>query len=112
VERVLYPGLPSHPHHEVAKKNMSGFGGMIAFELHGGLEAGKKFVERVRLITLAVSLGGVESLVEHAASMTHANVPRDIRLAGGITDGLIRLSVGLEDVRDLIADIDQALSGF
>jgi len=109
VEKVLYPGLPSHPHHNIAKKFMSGFGGMIAFELRGGVEAGKKFVETVRLITLAVSLGGVESLVEHSASMTHANVPRDVRLAGGITDGLIRLSVGIEDVRDLLEDIQQAL---
>jgi len=87
----------------------NGFGGMIAFDLKGGVDAGKKFVENVKLISLAVSLGGVESLVEHAASMTHTSVPREVRLAGGITDGLIRLSVGLEDARDLVEDIAQAL---
>jgi len=109
VLKVMYPGLPSHPDHDIAKKFMSGFGGMIAFELRGGIDAGKKFVENVKLITLAVSLGGAESLVEHAASMTHAHVPPELRAAAGISDGLIRLSVGLEDVQDLKDDIEQAL---
>jgi len=79
IEKVMYPGLSSHPDHEIAKKSMLGFGGMIAFEIRGGVDAGKKFVEKVKLITLAVSLGGVESLVEHAASMTHAHVPAELR---------------------------------
>jgi len=109
IDRVFYPGLPSHPQHLIAKKQMKGFGGMLAFEVKGGISAGKLFVENVKLILLAVSLGGVETLVEHAASMTHLSVPREERLSAGITDGLIRMSVGIEDIQDLIADISQAL---
>eukprot|EP01116_Phalansterium_solitarium_P003624 TRINITY_DN1443_c0_g1_i1.p1 TRINITY_DN1443_c0_g1~~TRINITY_DN1443_c0_g1_i1.p1 ORF type:complete len:403 (-),score=139.45 TRINITY_DN1443_c0_g1_i1:105-1313(-) len=109
VARVFYPGLQSHPQHELAKRQMRGFGGMLAFEVVGGMEAARKLIESTKLVTLAVSLGGVESLVEHAASMTHTMVPREQRLASGITDGLIRLSVGIEGVQDLIADLEQAL---
>ncbi|MCX6552926.1 MAG: aminotransferase class I/II-fold pyridoxal phosphate-dependent enzyme [Acidobacteria bacterium] len=109
VEWVRYIGLPSHPQHELAKVLMSGFGSMIAFELKGGLEAGRTVMDSVKLATLAVSLGGVESLIEHPASMTHAGVPRDHRIEAGITDGLVRYSVGIEDVDDLIADLAQAL---
>jgi methionine-gamma-lyase len=110
VERVYYPGLPSHPSHEKAKKQMRGFGGMIAFEVKGGVEGGRTVLENVKLIHLAVSLGGVESLIEQASTMTHTMVSREDRLKGGITDGLIRLSVGIEDVEDLIEDLDQALN--
>ena len=110
VAKVFYPGLPSHPQYELAKKQMSGYSGMIAFEVEGGLEAGIKVIENLNLITLAVSLGGVESLIEHAASMTHGMVDREIRLKGGITDGLLRFSVGIESVDDLIADLEQALA--
>ncbi len=105
---VRYIGLPSHPQHELAKRQMSGFGSMIAFELTGGLEAGIAVMDHVKLTALAVSLGGVESLIEHPASMTHAGMSRADRLEAGITDGLVRYSVGIEDVRDLIADLDQA----
>jgi methionine-gamma-lyase len=107
---VRYVGLPSHPQHDLAKRQMSGFGSMIAFELKGGLEAGRTVMDNVRLATLAVSLGGVETLIEHPASMTHAGVPREQRAEAGITDGLVRYSVGIEDVRDLIADLEQALA--
>jgi len=110
VERVYYPGLESHSNHALAKKQMTGFGGMIAFEVKGGADAGKTVIENVKLITLAVSLGGVESLIEHAASMTHINVSREERIKAGITDGLIRLSIGLEHHLDLIEDLNQALS--
>ena len=111
VLQVHYPGLEGHPQHELAKRQMKhGFGGMIAFEVKGGVQAGVTVLENLKLINLAVSLGGVESLIEHAASMTHCMVPRKQRLQSGITDGLLRLSVGLEDVRDLIADLDQALT--
>jgi methionine-gamma-lyase len=106
---VRYIGLESHPQHELAKKQMSGFGSMISFELKGGLEAGRRVMNAVRLATLAVSLGGVETLIEHPASMTHAGMSRDDRMAAGITDGLVRYSVGIEDVDDLIADLEQAL---
>jgi len=109
IEKVHYPGLKSHPYHELAKKQMKGFGGMISFEVRGGSEAGRKLIESVKLITLAVSLGGIESLIEHAASMTHLNVPPEERLKAGITDGLIRLSIGLEHHEDLIKDLNQAL---
>ena len=110
VDAVFYPGLQSHPDHSLAQQQFrNGFGGMVAFDVAGGEVAGKRFVENVRLINLAVSLGGVESLVEHAASMTHTMVPADERREAGITDGLIRLSVGLESAKDIIADIDQAL---
>lgn len=112
VERVVYPGLPSHPQHAIAKKQMCGFGGMITATLRGGgggLAESRKFLERVRLFSLAESLGGVESLIEHPAIMTHASVPPENRAALGISDGLVRLSVGIEDVDDLIADLDAAL---
>ncbi len=109
VRWVRYPGLASHPQHALALEQMSGPGAVISFELVGGFEAGKKLMDRVRLALLAVSLGGVESLIEHPASMTHAGVPKKEREAAGITDGLVRLSVGIEDVRDLIEDLRQAL---
>jgi methionine-gamma-lyase len=105
---VRYPGLPSHPQHELAKRQMQGPGAMISFELKGGIEAGKRLMNSVRLAALAVSLGGVETLIEHPASMTHAGVPAEERLKAGITDGLVRLSVGIEDVDDLLADLGQA----
>jgi methionine-gamma-lyase len=111
VANVHYPGLTSHPQHALAKKQMSGqFGGMIAFELKGGLDAGKVLMNSVETITLAVSLGCIDSLIQHPASMTHASVPKDVRLQGGITDGLVRLSVGIEDSDDLIEDLSQALN--
>ena len=108
VERVYYPGLPSHPQHALACRQMSGFGGMVSLEL-GTLERARRFVERTKIFALAESLGGVESLVGHPASMTHASVPREMREAMGLTDSLVRLSIGIEDVEDLIADLDQAL---
>jgi methionine-gamma-lyase len=106
---VRYVGLPSHPQHELARRQMEGFGSMISFELAGGLEAGRRLMDRVSLATLAVSLGGVETLVEHPASMTHAGLPREEREEAGITDGLVRYSVGIENVEDLIRDLEQAL---
>jgi len=109
IEKVDYPGLKSHPQHELAKKQMDGFGGMISFELKGGIEAGKVMMNSVSMISLAVSLGCVDSLIQHPASMTHSPVPREERLKVGITDGLVRLSVGIEDVEDIIADMDRAL---
>jgi len=109
VQRVRYIGLSSHPQHELAKRQMRGFGTMISFELTGGMEAGKRLMNHVKLATLAVSLGGVETLIEHPASMTHAGMSRDAREAAGFTDGLVRYSVGIEDVDDLIADLQQAL---
>jgi len=109
VEWVKYPGLKSHPQHELAKKQMRGFGTMISFELKGGLDAGKVLMDNVELATLAVSLGGVETLIQHPASMTHSGVDREKKLKAGITDGLVRLSIGIEDVEDLIDDISQAL---
>ncbi len=108
VERVYYPGLPSHPQHTLACRQMSGFGGMVSLEL-GTAERARRFVERTRIFALAESLGGVESLVGHPASMTHASVPREMREAMGLTDSLVRLSIGVEDVEDLIADLEQAL---
>jgi cystathionine beta-lyase/cystathionine gamma-synthase len=108
VQRVYYPGLPSHPEHALACRQMTGFGGMVSVEL-GTLERAKRFVEGTRVFALAESLGGVESLVGHPASMTHASVPQEMREAMGLTDGLVRLSVGIEDVEDLIADLEQAL---
>src|SRR6059036_733705 len=110
VERVYYPGLPSHPQHELARRQMKGFGGMISLEL-GSLERARRFVERTRIFALAESLGGVESLIGHPASMTHASVPQALRDKMGLSDSLVRLSVGIEDVEDLIADLDQALAG-
>jgi len=110
VERVFYPGLESHPQHDLAKKQASGFGSMISFELKGGYAAGEKMMNNVNLATLAVSLGDVDTLIQHPASMTHAPVPREERLAAGITDGLVRISIGIEDVEDIIADLDNSLS--
>jgi cystathionine gamma-lyase len=109
VERVVYPGLASHPQHEVARKQMSGFGGMVTIFLEGGLEESRRFLERVKVFALAESLGGVESLIEHPAIMTHASVPPDQREKLGIADNLVRLSVGIEDASDLIDDLEQAL---
>lgn len=109
VERVYYPGLASHPNHEVAKSQMNGFGGMVTAVLKGGLGSATKFLERTELFTLAESLGGVESLIEHPAIMTHASIPPEIRKELGIDDGLVRLSVGIEAVEDLIQDLDKAL---
>jgi len=109
VERVVYPGLPSHPQHELAKKQMKGFGGMITFFIKGGLEESRKLLENIKIPALAESLGGVESLIELPSVMTHASVPAEERAKLGISDSLIRLSVGLEDVEDLVADLDQAL---
>jgi cystathionine gamma-lyase len=111
VERVIYPGLPSHPQHDLAKRQMlGGFGGIISVELKGDVNTAKRMLERTRLFTLAESLGGVESLIEHPAIMTHASIPADQRAALGISDTLIRLSVGIEDCEDLIADLSEALS--
>lgn len=110
VEWVKYPGLKSHPQFELAQKQMDGPGAMISFELKGGLDAGKKLMDNVNLIVLAVSLGGVESLIQHPASMTHSKISQKNKLEAGITDGLVRLSVGIENVEDIIADIDQALA--
>lgn len=109
VDRVIYPGLESHPQHTLAKQQMSGFGGMITFYMKGGLEPARKLLERVKVFSLAESLGGVESLIEHPAIMTHASVPPEIRKELGIDDGLVRLSVGIEDISDLLADLEQAL---
>ena len=110
VERVIYPGLESHPQHALARRQMSGFGGMITFFIDGGLDDARRFLERVKLFTLAESLGGVESLVEHPAIMTHASIPPEQRRKLGIGDTLIRLSVGIEDLADLKADLEQALA--
>ncbi|CBW27774.1 cystathionine beta-lyase [Halobacteriovorax marinus SJ] len=110
VEKVLYPGLKSHPHHKVAKKQMSGFGGMITFFLKGDIKTSKKFLQRVQLFSLAESLGGVESLIEHPAIMTHHSIPKNVREEIGITDNLIRLSVGIESIDDLIEDLDNTLN--
>ena len=107
---VRYVGLESHPQHELAKRQMTGFGSMISFELKGGYEAGRNLMDSVQLATLAVSLGGVETLIEHPASMTHAGMAQADRLEAGITDGLVRYSVGIENVEDLIADLEQAIS--
>jgi len=109
IKKVYYPGLPSHPQHELAKRQMAGFGGMISFDT-GSLENARKVLKSVRLCSLAESLGGVETLVSHPASMTHASVPSEERNRRGITDGLLRISVGIEEVEDIIADLDQALS--
>ncbi len=108
VEKVVYPGLKSHPQHELAKEQMSGFGGMITFFIKGGLASSRKFLESVKVFSLAESLGGVESLVEHPAIMTHASVPPETRKKLGIDDSLIRLSVGVEDIKDLLADLKSA----
>jgi cystathionine gamma-lyase len=110
VERVYFPGLPSHPQHELAKRQMQGFGGMVTAILKGGLEESRRFLERVEIFALAESLGGVESLIEHPAIMTHASLPAAQREALGIGEGLVRLSVGVEDADDLVADLAQALA--
>jgi methionine-gamma-lyase len=111
VERVYYPGLTSHPDHDLARVQMMDFGGMISFELKGGLEAGRRMMDRVKIATLAVSLGNVDTLIQHPASMTHRNTPREERLAAGITDGLVRLSVGIEDSTDIVRDLLGAIEG-
>ncbi|HET7371328.1 MAG TPA: cystathionine gamma-synthase [Gammaproteobacteria bacterium] len=110
VEQVIYPGLASHPQHDLAKRQMSAFGGMVTIFVKGGLEKARRFLERCEVFALAESLGGVESLIEHPAIMTHASVPADVRAELGIDDTLVRLSVGIEDVEDLRADLDHALS--
>jgi len=109
VQKVYFPGLEDHPQHELAKKQMRGFGGMISFEL-GSLDAAAQFLKRVRLCALAESLGGVETIITHPATMTHAAIPPEQRARIGITDGLVRISVGIEDVEDILADLDQALN--
>jgi cystathionine gamma-lyase len=109
IERVVYPGLASHPHHALAKRQMDGFGGIVTIFVKGGLEASKRFCERTELFTLAESLGGVESLVNHPAIMTHASIPPDRRAQLGVFDNLVRLSVGVEDLGDLEADLSAAL---
>ena len=111
IEKIYYPGLSNHPNHEIAKKQMNGFGGMITVVLKGGLKTATTFLERTKLFALAESLGGVESLIEHPAIMTHASVPSEVRKDLGIEDGLVRLSVGIESVEDLLDDLNQALSG-
>jgi cystathionine gamma-lyase len=108
VEKVIYPGLPSHPQHDLARRQARGFGGMISFVLAGGLDASRRFLSACQIFTLAESLGGVESLIEHPAIMTHASVPPDRRAQLGIADGFIRLSVGIEDLSDLQADLERA----
>jgi len=109
VEKVIYPGLPNHPQHALAKEQMSGFGGMLSFYVKGGLKEAENVLKRVKLFTLAESLGGVESLIEHPAIMTHASVPKEIREKNGIADTFLRVSVGLEDIDDLKKDLDAAL---
>jgi cystathionine beta-lyase len=111
VENVYWPGLTSHPNHDVAKSQMKDFGGMISFTLVGdSLEMAKKIVSKTELFTLAESLGGVESLIGHPSTMTHASIPREERIKSGVVDSLIRLSVGIEDVTDLIDDLTKALN--
>ena len=109
VERVHYPGLPSHPQHDLARRQMHGFGGMLSFDIKGGLDAARRLLKATKIFTLAESLGGVESLIEHPALMTHASMPKAMREAAGLTDSLIRVSVGIEDVGDLKDDLAQAL---
>lgn len=109
VASVTYPGLPSHPMHQVAKEQMSGFSGMISFELNGGISAGKTLMNSVQLAQLAESLGSVETLITHPATMTHAEVPKEERMARGLTDGLVRISVGIENAEDIIYDLEMAL---
>jgi len=107
---VAYPGLASHPHRELAARQMDGPGSLMSFELKGGVESGVAMLDNVKLMTLAVSLGGIETLIQHPASMTHAAMPHAERLAAGITDGLVRLSVGCEDIEDILADLEQSLA--
>ena len=110
VARVYYPGLESHPQHDLARRQMRGFGGMISILIDGDLARTRQIMERLQVFTVAESLGGVASLANHPAIMTHASVPKEVREAGGVTDNLIRLSVGVEDLDDLIADLEQALA--
>ena len=110
IEKVIYPGLSSHPQHDIAKKQMKGFGGMISVVLKGGLDSATRFLEKTKIFSLAESLGGVESLIEHPAIMTHASIPREVREEIGISDGLVRLSVGIESLEDLVEDIENSLS--
>ena len=110
IDEVIYPGLSNHPQHDLAAKQMNGFGGIISMNISGGMTKSKTFLEKTKIFALAESLGGVESLIEHPALMTHASLPKDRRESIGITDGLVRLSVGLESLDDLIRDIEQALS--
>ncbi len=110
VEKVVYPGLPSHPQHALAARQMKGFGGMLSFVIRGGLEAARAFLEAVRIFACAESLGGVESLIEHPAIMTHASVPRETRERLGIADGLVRVSAGIEAVADLVADLERGFA--
>jgi methionine-gamma-lyase len=110
IDQVNYPGLKSFPQYELAKRQMDGPGGMMSFELKDGLEAGRRLMNNVELCSLAVSLGAVETLICHPPSMTHSVVPREERLKAGLSDGLVRLSVGIEDIDDIIADLDQALA--
>ena len=110
VAKVFWPGFETHPNHDIARRQMRMFGGMVSFDLHNNsLEAATKLMTSTRLFSLAESLGGVESLIGHPASMTHASIPREARLKVGLTDSLVRLSVGVEDVEDLIADLEGAL---
>ncbi|MCA9731107.1 PLP-dependent transferase, partial [candidate division KSB1 bacterium] len=110
VARVNYPGLPSHPDHALAKRQMpGGFGGMLSFELQGGMEAGLRCMNRIRFCTLAPTLGDVDTLILHPASSSHLNVAKEVREANGITDGMIRVSVGIEHVEDIMADLAQAM---
>jgi cystathionine beta-lyase/cystathionine gamma-synthase len=110
VDKLYYPGLAKHPQHELAKRQMRGFGGMVSFTLHGGPERARAFASSTKLFSLAESLGGVESLICHPATMTHGSIPKEVREARGVTDGLLRLSVGIEDVRDLLDDLEQAFA--
>ena len=110
IEKVIYPGLLSHPQHDIAKKQMKGFGGMISVVLKGGLDSATSFLEKTKIFSLAESLGGVESLIEHPAIMTHASIPGEVREEIGISDGLVRLSVGIESLEDLVEDIENSLS--
>jgi cystathionine beta-lyase/cystathionine gamma-synthase len=111
VQAVHWPGLPEHPGHDVARRQMRDFGGMLSFVLKGSVEDGMRFTTRTRVFALAESLGGVESLIEHPPSMTHASIPAEQRRAAGLHDGLIRLSVGVEDPADLVEDLQRAFAG-
>ena len=109
ITKVYYPGLPDNPFHELAKRQMSQFGGMVSFEIDGGIAEGKRIMDNIRVFTLAVSLGCVDSLIQHPPSMTHACVPAEVRHAAGLPDGLIRISVGIEDQEDLVTALDDVL---
>ena len=110
IAKLIYPGLREHPDHALAARQMSAYGGIVTLVVHGGFEGAKRLCERVRVFSLAESLGGVESLINHPATMTHASIPKEIREARGVVDGLVRLSVGIEDAEDLIEDLRQALA--